>query len=62
MEVKQDFRELLCVAVPKGLGGILQVAINFALLRYLGPAEFGLLSVPPHEHNQKVSGSPTVLT
>lgn len=45
MQGKRDLRELLCVAVPKGLGGALQVGINFALLRFLGPAEFGLLSV-----------------
>jgi O-antigen/teichoic acid export membrane protein len=45
MGVKRDFRELLCVMVPKGLSGVLQIAINFALLRHLGPSEFGLLSV-----------------
>ncbi|MGH9416657.1 MAG: lipopolysaccharide biosynthesis protein [Terriglobales bacterium] len=45
MKVKQDLRDLMCVAVPKGLSGVLQIAINFALLRYLGPSEFGLLSV-----------------
>ncbi len=45
MQVKRDLRELLYVAVPKGLGGVLQVGINFVLLRFLGPAEFGLLSV-----------------
>ncbi len=42
---KSTWFEILCVAVPKVLGGISQLALSLVLIRFLGPAQFGILSV-----------------
>lgn len=39
------WRQLILVAVPKGLGGVLTVLINGVLLGHLGPAEYGVYAV-----------------
>jgi len=41
----RDLRDVLWVAIPKLLGGALQVAFNILLLRYLGPKSFGAVAV-----------------
>jgi O-antigen/teichoic acid export membrane protein len=43
--VKRDLRDVLWVAIPKLLGGGLQVIFNLLLLRHLGPKPFGTVSV-----------------
>jgi O-antigen/teichoic acid export membrane protein len=43
--VKKRLLELALVATPKFLTGFLNVALNAALLRYLGPAEYGVFAL-----------------
>jgi O-antigen/teichoic acid export membrane protein len=40
-----DFQDVLWVAVPKVLGGAIQVCFGVVLVRFLGPKSFGMLSV-----------------
>ena len=43
--IGRDFQDVLWVAIPKGLGGAVQILLSVVLLRYLGPKSFGMLSV-----------------
>jgi len=43
--VKGRLLEIGLVATPKVLGGVLAVALNAVLMRFLGPAEFGVFSL-----------------
>jgi len=43
--IARDFHDVLWVAIPKGLGGVLQISFSVVLLRFLGPKSFGMLSV-----------------
>jgi O-antigen/teichoic acid export membrane protein len=45
VSINRDFHDVLWVAIPKGLGGALQVFFSIVLLRFLGPKSFGMLSV-----------------
>lgn len=41
----RDLREVVCVAVPKILGGMGQFVLSLVLVRFLGPEHFGMVSV-----------------
>lgn len=43
--VKAALFQAACVAVPKGLGGVLTVALNGVLLTRMTPAEFGVYAI-----------------
>lgn len=43
--MKQGIREFVLVAGPKVMAGVLFIAINALLLRFLGPREFGIYSL-----------------
>lgn len=42
---KRSITEFLAVSFPKALGGACTIAVNLWLIRYLQPAEFGVLSL-----------------
>lgn len=43
--METGFHEFLWVAVPKASGAVFQLFFNLILLRYFGPAQFGVLAV-----------------
>ncbi len=45
MGAARDLKEFTWVAVPKSLGGVLQLAFNFVLIHALDPEGFGIVSV-----------------
>jgi O-antigen/teichoic acid export membrane protein len=42
---QSDLKDVLCVAIPKILGGVSQLALSLVLVRFLNPSEFGMFSV-----------------
>lgn len=40
--MKASLVRIACVVIPKGLGGVLTIALSALLMRYMGPAEFGV--------------------
>lgn len=45
IDMRREIGEFLCVALPKILGGLLQLALNLLLLQYFHPEEFGVIGV-----------------
>lgn len=43
--MKQGVREFVLVAGPKVMSGVLVIAVNALLLRFLGPSDFGIFSL-----------------
>lgn len=43
--MKQRLLEVLFVATPKVLGGVLTIALNAIVMRFLGPADFGVFAL-----------------
>ncbi|MBM3785483.1 MAG: hypothetical protein FJW30_14045 [Acidobacteria bacterium] len=42
---QSTLKDVLLVAVPKGIGGVSQLLLSLVLIRYMGPASFGIVSV-----------------
>jgi O-antigen/teichoic acid export membrane protein len=42
---QSELKDVSCVAIPKILGGVSQLALSLVLVRFLNPSEFGMFSV-----------------
>jgi O-antigen/teichoic acid export membrane protein len=42
---QSDIKDMLWVAIPKGIGGLSQLLLSLVLIRFMGPSPFGIVSV-----------------